>query len=212
MNRHLRGETEDLIAEHPARVNAWITTFGGKRIKLPSIHPSAVSLIDIGHSLGLQCRYMGQCRHFYSVAEHSVIVKELARLSGEDEEVQLACLLHDAHEAYLGDFPSPFKLAIEGLREFEDEVERSVREALGLPDKRDQVWKRVKHYDIIALHLEANTLLNKPGWIDDRILDLVPRFEHGGEMVRVHGWAPDIATEMFRRELHEAGIGLGGNA
>jgi hypothetical protein len=187
--------------------NAWITTFTGLRVQLPDLNTHQVRLVDIAHSLGMQCRYLGQSNKFYSIAEHSVLVKELARKCGEGELIQRCALFHDAHEAYLGDFPSPFKDAVPGLREFEARVESPVRRAFNLPEHMDQVWKIVKRYDNLALHYEASHLLKNPGWIDwdcvtvARQCDL-PLWCHDAE----------YAKHAFLTHVRDTGIGLGGGA
>jgi len=65
-----------------------------------------INIEDIAHSLSMQCRFNGQTPVFYSVAEHSVFVSELC-------EHGKAGLLHDAHEAYLGDIIRPIREIID---------------------------------------------------------------------------------------------------
>jgi len=80
------------------------------------INPVAknISIYDIAHHLSQLCRWNGATRTFYSVAEHSVKVYELyaSRVSMSNEFTRngaLACLLHDAEEAYWGDIIRPIK-------------------------------------------------------------------------------------------------------
>jgi hypothetical protein len=65
---------------------------------------------DIAVALARECRFGGGTKKFYSVAEHSVWMALEARnkyphLTG----LPFKALLHDAHEAYLKDIPSPIK-------------------------------------------------------------------------------------------------------
>jgi hypothetical protein len=65
---------------------------------------------DIAVALARECRFSGGTKKFYSVAEHSVWMALRARekyphLTG----LPFKALLHDAHEAYLKDIPSPIK-------------------------------------------------------------------------------------------------------
>ena len=83
-----------------------IYTRGGGLISPFALKPEDVDIDVIAHSLSNLCRFGGHTRHFYSVAEHSVAVSELC-----SPENQLAGLLHDAAEAYIGDIVRPIKAA-----------------------------------------------------------------------------------------------------
>ncbi len=67
-----------------------------------------IDLSDIARSLGGIKRYQGRG---ISVAEHSILVAALCHKENPQAspELMLACLLHDAAEAYTGDIASPFK-------------------------------------------------------------------------------------------------------
>src|SRR5689334_25068051 len=66
-------------------------------------HDSPFTIEDIAHGLANICRYSGQCRRFYSVAEHALLVAETAA------GFELEALMHDAAEAFLGDITRPLK-------------------------------------------------------------------------------------------------------
>lgn len=72
-------------------------------------------LSDIAQGLALTCRYGGQIKRFYSVAEHSVLVHDLLEHQGAPARILLAGLFHDAAEAYLGDVVAPLKYALRQL-------------------------------------------------------------------------------------------------
>jgi len=76
-----------------------------------------ISILDIAHSLSMQCRYTGHTKKFYSVAEHSLIVSEYLPPS-----LKMWGLMHDASEAYLCDFPSPIKKEIPQYQIMEDKI------------------------------------------------------------------------------------------
>lgn len=69
--------------------------------------PDAISIEDIAAHLAKINRFNGATRQPYSVAQHSVLVARILALAGHDAATQLWGLLHDAHEAYLGDMATP---------------------------------------------------------------------------------------------------------
>jgi hypothetical protein len=73
-------------------------------------HPRVeeVCIEDIAHGLARHCRFNGQCRDFYSVAQHSAEMAIYAYEHGE-KEIARWCLFHDAAEAYLPDVTRPIK-------------------------------------------------------------------------------------------------------
>lgn len=91
-------------------------TINKARINLINPDRAVINIYDIAESLAKQCRFLGQCEGFYSVARHSVILSKIV-----PTELALRALLHDAHEAYMGDITSPIKALI---REETDILER----------------------------------------------------------------------------------------
>lgn len=79
------------------------------RSNRPSFLPERITLEDVAERLAKINRFAGGTHDFFSVAQHSVIVAEaladwpLAALYG---------LLHDAHEAWMGDMPTTVAAAI----------------------------------------------------------------------------------------------------
>jgi len=115
----------------------WIETRSGVRFSLSSPRPEDVRIEDVAHGLALLCRYNGQCDRFYSVAEHSVLCACLAKWCGESADMRMACLLHDAAEAYIGDFSGPLKdqlrdWGVPELDLLEDRMMLVVLQGLGL--------------------------------------------------------------------------------
>ena len=67
---------------------------------------------DIAHALAQINRFNGHAKRPYSVAEHSLVCMEIAQHLELPPVVQLACLMHDAHEAYTGDVATPIKRCV----------------------------------------------------------------------------------------------------
>jgi hypothetical protein len=114
---------------------------------------------DIAHGLSNVCRFAGQSRHFYSVAEHSVIVSLLM------EELKLGDpgegLFHDATEAYLADIPSPWKHHyLPDYRKIEADLERTLRDNFYMPTAKTYGCRQA---DTLAFLIEAWFLLPDRG-------------------------------------------------
>jgi len=91
------------------RMEDYIITFSGIRFTPLSPDSKAVRLLDIAHSLSLLCRANGHFKSFFSVAQHCLNCAREAAARGYSRKVQLACLLHDASEAYISDVTRPVK-------------------------------------------------------------------------------------------------------
>lgn len=86
-----------------------IRTFSGMDVPLHDPQPEHIAPRDIAHHLSLINRFTGASMLPVSVAQHSVAVAKLLAHARQPVEVQLLGLLHDAHEAYLGDVSRPLK-------------------------------------------------------------------------------------------------------
>jgi len=124
-----------------------IRTFTGKYVSPILITPDQVDIIDIAHSLSMQCRFGGHARRFYSVAQHSVHVADLVNNS----DLSLAALLHDASEAYMVDLPKPIKELLPDYVKMENRVMSAIGEKFGIPKEK---FDSVKEADRIALEYE----------------------------------------------------------
>lgn len=91
------------------RRGGWIQTSSGRRFYPLDPLPSEVDLGDIASALSKMCRWGGHLPgdHVFSVAQHSVLVA-----LSLPHDLRAQGLLHDAHEAYFVDIPSPIKSAI----------------------------------------------------------------------------------------------------
>lgn len=145
-----------------------IETISGRFVDVMNPTPHEIEADDIAHGLALTCRYGGQIKSFYSVAEHSVLVHDLLGWMGVDSDLRLAGLLHDAAEAYLGDVVAPLKWALrqaEGENAYDamsDRLDESVAAQFGLLTERFHS-PLVKQADLWALKIEAERLTTTAG-------------------------------------------------
>jgi hypothetical protein len=143
-------------------MSAWMITATGKDHYLSGAEAllNAIDIYDIAWALAQTNRYTGHARRPYSVAEHSLLVADLAKHEGKSATVQLACLMHDAHEAYTGDGSSPVKVSV-GLSwsKFEHLQADLVRRFFGLRTAFAAHRDLVHHYDMVALATERRDLI-----------------------------------------------------
>ena len=111
------------------------------------LHPNAelVDIADISHSLSMLCRANGHFKSFYSVGQHCINCAIEAKARGYSQFVQLACLLHDASEAYLSDVTRPVKAELPRYLEIEEPLQNCIwTKFLGRtlsPTEHDQVFE-----------------------------------------------------------------------
>jgi len=84
-----------------------------------------------------------------------------AMARGYSRRVCLACLLHDAGEAYMSDVPRPIKVGMPQYREWEDAVIRMVYEKYLGSDLSEEEARLVKLVDDDMLYFDMQVLL---GW------------------------------------------------
>jgi 5'-deoxynucleotidase YfbR-like HD superfamily hydrolase len=138
-------------------VGSTIRLHSGGYIDLLDPNPAAIHLSDIAHALSQLCRFNGHTARFYSVAEHCWHAADQASLDGQSLEVQRACLLHDASEAYLGDVTKPLKQLLPAYTDLEQCWEQAIRQRFQL-SADPAVWAAVKEIDHAACPGEAQAM------------------------------------------------------
>lgn len=145
----------------------WIQTVTGRKFHFLGGGVDEVHIDDIATALSRQPRWAGHTADFYSVAQHSVEVKNLVAERGGNHDDQLHALLHDATEAYMCDIPSPLKRLIPEFRRIEGEVwDKISRRFFGVGREMPAI---VHDADLAMLATEARDLLAfKPvdNWTD----------------------------------------------
>ena len=108
-----------------------ISTINGVEFNPTEPKLSDILIEDIAHALAYLCRANGHFKSFYSIAQHSVNCCLEAQLRGYSQRVQLACLLHDASEAYLSDITRPVKRQLGDYCLFEEKMQELIFEKFG---------------------------------------------------------------------------------
>lgn len=148
-----------------------MTTYRGR--SFDPLHPDSdqLDLADIAHALSLLCRGGGHTRYFYSVAQHALACCMEARQRGYDERVQLACLLHDASEAYLCDLIRPLKQRMPEYQKAEDRLQMAIWKRYLKTPLTDMEEQQVYQIDDAMLVYEFEQLMAKP--LEQKTADLV---------------------------------------
>lgn len=158
----------------------WLQTASGRAFDL--LHPDwrAVDFdVDIAEALGRIARFTGHVRSGpYSVAQHCVIGADAVFRDTKSRSAAAAFLLHDAHEAYLGDIATPIVQALiervrfleghilgdvvsKSLKSLKATIDREIYRAafMGLDGCPAEFRDLVKIYDVRMLVTECAHLL-----------------------------------------------------
>ena len=140
----------------------FITTYTGVHFFPTRPDPDGVRIVDVAHALSLLCRGNGHVKTFFSVGQHCLHCAREALARNCSRRVALACLLHDASEAYLSDVPRPFKQHLPQYRALEDRLLTAVyQKYLGGPLTEEE-QRQVKQIDDDMLAYDLAYLLNMP--------------------------------------------------
>lgn len=158
-----------------------IQTGSGGYVNLLDPDPDTIQLSDIAAGLSKLCRFSGQCRQFYSVAQHSCLCAYYA-----PPELAWHALMHDAAEAYIGDMARPLKQLMPEYKRIEQRLESVIFEKYNV-----RVCDEVKRLDLQALATERRDLMPAT---DERwaVLDGVEPWND-----TILGWSPESAERYF---------------
>ncbi len=128
----------------------YMITVTGRKINFIEPDINDIDIEDIATGLSNICRYSGQLKSFYSVAQHSVLVSRYA-----PDEYSLEGLLHDATEAYIGDVITPVKQYLPDYRRIEDNLMQVISKKFDLDYP---FHPSIEHADKVLLHTEIRDL------------------------------------------------------
>jgi hypothetical protein len=188
----------------------WSATYTGGRFDVMNPRVEDIKIEDIAHALSFTCRFNGHCTHFYSVAQHSMLVTRVyGELVADKPELvdypqgYLCALLHDAAEAYVGDVIRPIKLAVPGVEEIEKNVREVILEKFYLAGAWHNLQHLVQKADLIVLATEARDIMHgdaPKGW------DL-PYLPHAGLTIHPRPSVKGEFLGLFNALLKQATLG-----
>ena len=147
---------------------------------------------DIVTALARINRYDGHSRVEVSVLWHSLLVEKIAV-----GRAKPYALLHDVHEAYLGDMTTPVKRAIAALLpagqfnaawgKLTHTHDEAIWQAFGIPVPSSEILSEVRRADVLALSTERAHFLPQsncdwgelPEPLTERFLDNLPTLADG---------------------------------
>lgn len=170
-----------------------ILLHSGSYFDLLDPHGSEFTIEDIAHGLSMTCRFAGQCRQFYSVAEHSWHTSFLV-----PERLALAALMHDAAEAFIGDVTRPLKSLLSDYKAIERNIEAAIAERFGIANTGAD---EIKHRDLMMLHAEQAVMMphHEDRWSTS------PEEDTGASWIAFRCWSPDDAKRAFLDRFAELG-------
>ena len=139
----------------------YITTYTEEHFYPTEPDPDRIKVEDIAHSLSLQCRGNGHVKSFFSVGQHCINCAKEAEARGYSPRVTLACLIHDAGEAYVSDVPRPFKKELPSFMEWENRILDLIYEKWLGSKLTPEEEKLVKLVDDDMLYFDLKVLLNE---------------------------------------------------
>ena len=178
-----------------------IKTYTG--VMFDPVQPEAerIDILDIAHALSMLCRANGHFRSFYSVVQHCINCAREAKARGYSERVQLACLLHDASEAYLSDVTRPVKQELPKYLEIEKPLQEAIwRKYLGA-ELTEEETVRVFEIDDAMLYYEFKALMDTRLAEEEPELKSEPEFGFRGFEEVEEGYLRVFGELSRRREM-----------
>lgn len=137
---------------------SYVTTYYKRKFNPTKAVEKDITIGDVAHALSLICRANGHLKIFFSVGQHSINCALEAKERGLSKKLQLDCLLHDASEAYIGDVITPLKIQLNAYRNYENALQETVLNALGVEPPSKEEEKIIKQIDNCMLYYEFKLL------------------------------------------------------
>lgn len=168
-----------------------ITTFSKVRFDVLDPKPEDILIEDIAHALSLMTRANGHFSEFFSVAQHCLQCAKEALARNYVPQVVLACLLHDASEAYLSDITRPVKQNMVMYLQIEEQLQKAIYEKFLGSMPKEEHTQLIKSIDDACLYyefkhfMEEPIMLDEPMMMNDLSYDFVPMKEVEQEFLQL---------------------------
>lgn len=168
-----------------------ITTYTKIQFNTFSPEIEKISIEDIAHALSMMTRANGHFPEFFSVGQHCIQCCKEALARNYVPQLALACLLHDASEAYIADITRPVKKHMTMYLQIEEQLQNMIYEKyLGyIPEGEDEIL--IQNIDDACLYHEFKYYMDEeiyevePVIMSDLSFGFVPMKEVEEEFVKL---------------------------
>jgi hypothetical protein len=184
-----------------------LRTWRGKTISVLTPTAAEVHVADIVTPLFRIVRFSGHTSRPWTVGEHTIlallIAKHCSPLVSQQELTGI--LLHDLHEAYIGDIPRPIARCLKGLPDLRERFDAAIYEALGFPLEH----RHAGYWDDMTLAWElANLTWKRTSWSEacDSVRVLppagcqIPHRQGGVDVINGQVWMAGVLRAMKNRD------------
>lgn len=187
----------------------WQRMLSGRRLDLLHPSPLDIEIEDIAHGLARVARWNGQTRgkHAYSVAQHSLAVRQLHYFLHPDASPNdaLYALLHDGPEYVIGDMISPFKAALgQDYQSFEKTLQAAIHLRYRLKAETPrELARQIKQADRISAYYEATVLAGFSEQEAAELFGLPPLLPKDMLVELFTPWSTEKAQKAFLSRFYE---------
>lgn len=136
-----------------------------------------IRIEDIAHALSMMTRANGHFPEFFSVGQHSIQCCREAIARNYVPEVAMACLLHDASEAYLADITRPVKKYMTMYIQIEEQLQNMIYEKfLGFVPQGEEA-ELISNIDDASFYYEFLHFMNEKIYATEPVMMSEPSFE-----------------------------------
>lgn len=172
-----------------SRNGPWIITAHKKEVCFTDVRPEDIHFNDIARALARIPRWNGHTPKHYSVAQHCVVA-----CLGVPNEVKPHMLMHDAHEAYLGDISKPLKMLLPEIKELEARFDEVIFKKY-----------KIQRFDSIVKQMDARMLATEGREFFEVDVRTAWGIDANSWAERIYPWDAASAEDAFIR----TGIQLG---
>lgn len=147
----------------------YITTYSKIHFTPTAPRREDILIEDIAHALSLMTRANGHFSEFYSVAQHCLDCAAVAAAENRTNREVLACLLHDASEAYLSDITRPVKASLPEYHKIEKVLQDAIYEKYLNGGLTSAECETVKRIDDTCLYYEFEHFMG------EKLFDAAPQ-------------------------------------